>query len=77
MLGVVNLGGANALTITGGFNTGISNVIQGTGSLIKQGAGTLTLAGASANLFSGGVTVQSGTLLAAKINALGSGPLTF
>ena len=76
MLGVVNLGGANALTITGSFNTGISNVIQSTGSLIKQGAGTLTLAGASANLFSGGVTVQSGTLIAAKTNALGSGPLT-
>ena len=76
ILGLVNLGGTNALAITGGFNTGITNVIQGTGSLSKQGAGILTLAGASANLFSGGVTVQSGTLIAAKVNALGSGPLT-
>ena len=76
ILGLVNLGGTNRLTITGAFNTGISNVIQGTGSLVKQGAGVLTLAGASANLFSGGVTVQAGTLLAAKTNALGTGPLT-
>lgn len=74
--GLVNLGGTNRLTVTGAFNTGVSNVIQGTGRLIKQGAGILTLAGTSANLFTGGVTVQSGTLLATKTNALGAGPLT-
>ncbi len=76
ILGLVNLGATNKLTITGAFNTGVSNVIQGTGSLDKQGSGTLTLAGTFANLFSGGVTVQAGTLIAAKANALGSGPLT-
>ena len=37
--GLVNLGGTNILTITGAFDTSISNVIQGTGSLVKQGLG--------------------------------------
>ena len=76
ILGAVNLGGTNALTIAGAFNAGVTNVIQGTGNLVKQGSGTLTLAGTTANTFSGGVNIQSGTLFAAKTNALGSGPLT-
>jgi autotransporter-associated beta strand protein len=73
--GTVNLG-ASALTIDGGFNTSFSNTLFGTGSLIKQGAGNLILAGTTANSFSGGVTLSGGTLTVAKSGALGSGPLT-
>ena len=56
-------------TIQNGSGTGV-------GSLIKNGSGNLTLAGVSANSFSGGLTVNNGTVTAAKLNALGSGPLT-
>lgn len=76
LLGLVNLDSTNVLTITGGFDTGITNVIQGTGSLEKLGPGDLTLAGLSGNTFSGGVALNAGTIVAAKANALGSGPLT-
>lgn len=72
--GQVNLG-ANALTLDGARNTAISNTIRGTGSLLKQGAGNLILAGTAANTFSGGVTLSGGTITVAKSNALGSGPL--
>lgn len=72
--GVVALG-ANTLTIAGAGNVAISNTIQGAGALVKQGAGTLILAGTTANTFSGGLTVQSGTVTVAKNNALGTGPL--
>ncbi len=40
-----------------------ANPISGTGSLIKQGAGTLTLSSAASS-FSGGTTVSEGTLVA-------------
>jgi fibronectin-binding autotransporter adhesin len=51
----------HALTIGGSGNTSISKVISGTGSLTKDGGGTLTLAGA--NTYSGTTTVNAGTLL--------------
>jgi len=74
ILGAVTLG-PNTLTLSGPANIGITNTIQGSGSLIKQGAGTLFLAGSSANTFSGGMTVQDGVVTVAKNNALGTGPL--
>lgn len=52
--------GANALTLTGSFNFDISNVISGTGSLTKSGAGIATLSGT--NTYSGGTTISGGTL---------------
>lgn len=67
--------GANTLTVAGPGDVGITNTIQGTGALIKQGSGDLFLAGSSANTFSGGLTVQAGTVTVAKNNALGTGPL--
>ena len=52
--------GANELTVGGNnLSTDVSGVISGTGSLVKVGAGTLTLSG-SANL--GGTTIDGGTL---------------
>ncbi len=54
--------------------TDFATVIAGTGSVVQNGAGALTLSGA--NTFTGGVTLNSGTL---NINAAGvaatSGPL--
>ena len=52
--------GANELTVGGNnLSTDVSGVISGTGSLVKVGAGTLTLSG-NANL--GGTTIDGGTL---------------
>ena len=73
--GNANLGD-NALTIAGSGNTLLTNVVQGSGAIIKQGAGNLVLAGTAANTYSGGTTLSGGTITVAKANALGSGPLT-
>jgi autotransporter-associated beta strand protein len=57
--GTITLGSA-ALTDNQSGNTTYSGIISGTGSLVKQGTGNLTLAGA--NVYSGGTTVTAGTL---------------
>jgi autotransporter-associated beta strand protein len=85
-------GGANTLTLQGAWSltgnidvTGslsfnqatavsLSNVITGTGSVIQNGIGTLTLSGA--NTYTGGTTIQSGTLQIGNDSALGTGALT-
>uniref|UniRef100_UPI0035BC18A6 beta strand repeat-containing protein n=1 Tax=Brucella endophytica TaxID=1963359 RepID=UPI0035BC18A6 len=65
-------------TLTVNQATGTLNyygAITGPGSLVKEGAGTLTLSGA--NTFSGGLTVNAGTLKTSiNKNALGTGLLT-
>ncbi len=58
-----------ALTLDGTGNTSIGGAIIGSGSLIKNGAGTLTLSGA--NTFTGAVTVNAGAVSAQSANALG------
>ena len=73
--GAVNLTGGD-LTIAGGFTTTIQGSISGGGELIKDGAGNLILNGPAANTFTGGLTIDSGTVTVAKNNALGTGPLT-
>ncbi|MFG1453793.1 autotransporter-associated beta strand repeat-containing protein [Xanthobacter sp. V2C-8] len=50
-----------------------SGAISGTGRVVQQGAGTVTLSGA--NSFSGGLSIASGTVRAASAGALGSGAL--
>lgn len=52
--------GAGTLTVGNGFSTVYAGVISGAGALVKQGSGTLRLAGN--NTFAGGVTVSAGTL---------------
>jgi fibronectin-binding autotransporter adhesin len=65
------------MVVDGAFNVTIgttgSGLITGTGSLItKNGAGTLTLGGTAANTYTGGTTVNNGSVVAGKVNALGS-----
>ena len=60
----------------GGFNKADSwkNDIAGRGALVKQGTGSLTLTGA--NSYTGGTTIQAGTIVAASSSALGNGDVT-
>lgn len=64
----------HAVTLAGAGNTQLSGAISGTGSLLKLGSGTATLAGNSS--YSGGTTLGAGTLAVGHNNALGSGSLT-
>jgi autotransporter-associated beta strand protein len=54
------------LTVGGGGATNVSGVISGAGGLTKNGASTMTLSGA--NIFSGPVAVNSGTLKAGVVS---------
>ncbi len=49
-------------------------VISGTGSVVQNGTGTLTLSGS--NTYSGGTTLNSGTLAVSNGSGLGTGTLT-
>ena len=68
--GVVNLGSA-ALSINDTATDVYSGDVQGTGSVTKIGAGTLTLSGN--NSYSGGTILDAGTLVVNSAQALGFG----
>ncbi|EDU0974717.1 autotransporter outer membrane beta-barrel domain-containing protein [Salmonella enterica subsp. enterica serovar Anderlecht] len=57
------------------LNTGgdFDNAISGSGQVVKSGDKTLTLSGA--NSYTGGTTISGGTLIAANVNALGTGAI--
>ncbi|MEA6042145.1 autotransporter outer membrane beta-barrel domain-containing protein [Salmonella enterica subsp. enterica serovar Lille] len=57
------------------LNTGgdFDNAISGSGNVVKSGADTLTLSGN--NSYRGGTAINDGTLIAASVNALGSGDI--
>ncbi len=83
-----SVGGTNtlngSLTLTSGSATvavndattdlTLAGVVDGTGSLVKSGAGNLFLA--NTNTYSGATTVSAGTLTAGAANALSTGDLT-
>ena len=69
----VNLGGRD-LTINGTGSTTFSGAIGGDGGLVKQGTGTLTLAGT--NTYGASTSIAGGTLSISSDSSLG-GPLSF
>jgi hypothetical protein len=66
--------GSGNTTITGTFNT-VST--QGTGALTMAGTGTLTLSSVGTNYFTGGLNIESGTVVEGNNQSgLGSGTIT-
>ena len=61
-------------TINTQYNMSFGGTISGTGGFIKTGGDRLTLAGS--NSFTGAMTVQSGTLVAASLNRVSGGTAT-
>lgn len=68
--GTVDIG-ANTLTLSGPGNGSYAGIIAGSGALVKEGAGTQTLAGAI--LYTGGTTVNDGTLILGAGGSLAAG----
>ncbi|EBO5290395.1 fibronectin-binding autotransporter adhesin ShdA [Salmonella enterica subsp. enterica serovar Typhimurium] len=67
--------GTGAIDNSGVLQVGegeLENTLFGSGSLVKTGTGELTLSGDN-NTYSGDTTIADGTLIAANVNALGSG----
>ncbi|EAZ5302723.1 fibronectin-binding autotransporter adhesin ShdA [Salmonella enterica] len=67
--------GTGAIANSGVLQVGegeLENTLSGSGSLVKTGTGELTLSGDN-NTYSGDTTIADGTLIAANVNALGSG----
>ncbi|WP_396274880.1 beta strand repeat-containing protein, partial [Hyphomonas sp.] len=72
--GTIDLGGAARTFTTGGLNTSmglVSSAILSNGSLVKAGAGTLSLN--AQNTFTGGVTLNAGTLMIGVSSTLNTG----
>ncbi|EBY0107097.1 fibronectin-binding autotransporter adhesin ShdA [Salmonella enterica subsp. enterica serovar Bahati] len=66
--------GTGAIANSGVLQVGegeLENTLSGSGSLVKTGTGELTLS--ADNSYSGTTTITDGTLIAANVNALGSG----
>ena len=66
--------GENAVTATVSNNLALQGGLQGSGEMIKQGAGTLALGGTSSN-FTGTVRVNEGVVEVISSNAIGSGSM--
>ncbi|MCP5176363.1 MAG: autotransporter-associated beta strand repeat-containing protein [Moraxellaceae bacterium] len=60
---------------SGSFNSSLTGVISGSGSLVKDGAGQLNLTGA--NSYAGGTQVTAGKVALDANTALGTGAATF
>ena len=66
--------GANTLTFGDGTNQTLASNVTGTGGLVKQSSGVVTLSGN--NSYSGGTTLDAGGLIVGGNTALGTGTLT-
>jgi fibronectin-binding autotransporter adhesin len=62
--------GANTLTFGDATNQTFGGVISGTGGILKQGAGTQTLT--ASNIYTGGTTINAGTLALSGAGSLGA-----
>jgi outer membrane autotransporter protein len=71
---ILNSGGVLSFEIDNGSNLAFSGAISGSGSLVKEGEGTLTLLGN--NSYTGGTLVNEGTLAVGSNTALGTGTLS-
>ena len=72
-----SVAGSPVLTVSGSSDTSFEGSIQngsGTLALVRAGTGTLDLTGSSS--YSGGTTLNAGTLQLGNAYALGTGPLT-
>ena len=71
----ITVGGTGAINVANAATVlGISGPIVGAGAFRKDGAGTLVLSGN--NTFTGGLTVNGGTVRAGAVNALGTRAVT-
>ena len=61
--------GGNALTVTGSSNTTLAGAVSGSGSVVKSGAGMLTLS--ANNSYSGDTTVAAGNLVVGHAQCAG------
>jgi autotransporter-associated beta strand protein len=66
--------GAHTLTFGNTSNQTVSGLISGSGALVKNGSGSITLSGS--NTFSGGTTLSAGAIRIGHDNALGTGNLS-
>src|SRR5262249_37591082 len=62
------------LTFDRSDSVSYGGVLSGTGTVVKAGAGTLTLT--AANTYSGGTVISTGTLQTSNSSGLGSGTVT-
>ena len=72
--GAVTLGGNRNLTITANTLT-VGGTISGAFTLAKAGSGTLALT--ASNAYTGGLTINAGTVVMANPNAMGTNGITF
>ena len=70
----ISIGSGSSLVINQSGTSTYAGIISGAGSLVKQGAGALTLS--QSNTYSGGTTVNAGVLQALAAGSLGSGQVT-
>ncbi|WP_174525317.1 beta strand repeat-containing protein, partial [Hydrogenophaga palleronii] len=66
--------GARSLTFGDGTNQTFAGVIRGSGGLVYRGGGTTSLTGS--NTYTGGTTINAGTLAIDNTQALGTGTVT-
>jgi hypothetical protein len=71
VLGVSTLTNNGTLVFNRSDASTYSGIISGTGTVTKQGTGTLTLSGSSS--YTGGTTLNAGSLVADHLHAFGSG----
>lgn len=74
----VNVSSGAALAFNRNDSVNIANSLSGTGGVVQNGSGTTRLTRLGGNLYSGGTTINAGTLVAANTSgsATGTGAIT-